>query len=579
MTWFTGEATGPITSGRATLHDSVFLAVLVALSCVPYAGGLGLYSDDWTFLAALHGADGSLRGLLAAVMPIELATRPVQGVVLAALYWLFGLEPLGYHVFNCAVLAAAVLLFYHSLRALGIARPIAVVVPLLFGLIPHFSTDRFWIAVFQANVSILLYFLSLYADIRFVGRSDARSWGWKLLGTLALVGSLLAYEVTAVLLLVNVVVLLYVAGARRAGANGPGAHRDDARGAGALGADHWVRPGTATALAITSNVLVLALTIAYKLTTTVRAEIAGGLRYRALRILTDAAPVHFGEYGLALPMKVARALRYYPDAFITAVSVLVGLTVGAYLLVVLRDAIVQFDRRVSWPAVILMGGVLFGAGYGVALMTWEVGFHTTGANNRTAVGAAIGVSWVFAGVIGWVSSRLPSERLRRVAFAGLVALLAASSTLLTNTVAAFWIDAARQQDELITRIRQQFPELPGGTMLLLDGICPFHGPAPVFATGWDTTGMLQLIYDDPTLRGDIVKPNTELTPAGVRTMLFDDVINVYPYGDDLIAFHAGTGQAFALSNIAAARDYIERVSVPAQPACPPYTDGDGVPIY
>jgi hypothetical protein len=543
---------------RPALYDSLFLAAIVVLSCIPYMGGLGLYSDDWAFLSWLHTADGSYTGLLASVMG-PMGPRPVQGHVLAGLYWLFGADLVGWHAANCLALAAAVLLFHHSLRALGCTRLTALVVPLIFGLLPHYSTDRFWIAAFQANAAILLYFTSLYADIRFVQRSGPTGWLWKVLASVALAGSLLSYEVTAALFLVNVVVLLHVAGVRRDG--------------------RWVRRTIPTALAIASNVVVLALTIGYKLLQTERAEVGGGLRYRALRVLTEAAPVHFGEYGIAMPVKVFRALRDYPDAVFTATSVLIGLAAGAYLFLVVRKAGVRWERGRHWAVMMLAGGILFGAGYGVTLMTWEIGFHTTGANNRTAVGAAIGVAWVFAGALGWISSRLPLERHRWVAFSCLLALLAAGSTLLTNTVAGFWVRAARQQDELIAVLQRQVPSLPPGSTLLLDGLCPYQGPAPIFATDWDTKGMLRLTYGDGSLNGDVIKPNTEVTPAGIRTILFDDWFNVYPYGDGLIVYHVQTGGTYPLPSLAAARDYFERVSGPARPPCPPYTDGDGISIY
>jgi hypothetical protein len=557
MRWLLCESGDAAAGPRTARYDSLFLTTIVILSCLPYVGGLGLYSDDWGFLSSLHHSDGSYSGLLASVMDV-LAPRPVQGHVLASLYWLFGLDPLGYHAVNSVALTAAVLLFHLSLRALGCSRLLALVVPLIFGLLPHYSTDRFWIAAFQANAAMLLYFASLYADIRFVRHSSGLGWWWKALGTLALIGSVLAYEVTAALFLVSVIALLYIAGIRRR--------------------RPWGRGTVPAALAIASNVLVLALTIGYKLTTTVRADLAGGLRYRALRVFTEAVPVHLGEYGIALPLKVGRALRDYPDAVAAAVSMLIGLLVGVYLYRVVRTAVGPFDRA-GWLAVSLLGGILFVAGYGVSLMTWEIGFHTTGANNRTAIGAAVGVSWIFTGAIGWLSSRLRAERHRWVAFSCLVALLTGSATLLTNTVAGFWVSAARQQDTLIAEIREQFSSLPSGGTLLLDGICPFEGPAPVFVTSWDMTGMLELTYRDWSLRGDVVRPNTEVLPEGVRTVLFDDVINLYPWGDDLIVFHAGTRTRATLSSLAAAQQYFQHISVPGRPACPPYTDGDGVTIY
>jgi hypothetical protein len=519
-------------SRRAAVQDCVFLACIIGLSCLPYVGGLGFYSDDWAFVAGLHSAAGSLPGMWDVLASMGLATRPVQGVVLIALYSLFELEVLGYHIVNAAALVSATILFHLSLRALGFARVVAVAVPLIFGLLPHYSTDRFWIAAFQANVSVL--------------------------GTAALVGSVLAYEVTGPLFLVSVLVLWYAAGAV------PGQNRV---------------PRTAPALAVASNVLFLALSIGYKLTTTARADVGGGYRYRALRILTEAVPVHFGELGIGLPLRVVQVLRDHADVTDIVVSLLIGLIVCAYLLSVVRPSAPRLASRVSWPRVALIGGVLFCAGYGVSLMTWEIGFHSTGANNRTAIGAAIGVSWVFAGAIGWISSLLRTERLRWITFAALAGLLSASNTLIINAVADFWTRASQEQHAVIASIRERLPELTPGTALLLDGLCPFQGPGVVFATNWDVSGMLHLYYGDRSLQGDVVKPNTEVTAGGIRTLLFDDVPNAYPYGERLVVHHLRTGEAFVLTGEEAARQYFENVSIPSRPPCPPYTDGDGASIF
>jgi hypothetical protein len=140
------------------------------------------------------------------------------------------------------------------------------------------------------------------------------------------------------------------------------------------------------------------------------------------------------------------------------------------------------------------------------------------------------------------------------------------------------VSAARQQQAIMADIRQEFPELRSVNTLLLDGVCPFEGPAPVFATGWDVTGMLQLTYHDRALRGDVVKPNTVVTTTGIRTMLFDDVINLYPYGEHLVIYPVRTGERFAMTSIDAARRYFTE-DVSARTACPPYTDGDGASIF
>ncbi|HSJ07795.1 MAG TPA: hypothetical protein VK936_13910 [Longimicrobiales bacterium] len=556
-----GDEHGLQPRDRTARNDSMFLAAVTVLAWLPYVAGLGLYSDDWGFVASLHAADGSYHGLLESVMG-PLGPRPVQGHLLAGLYWLFGLDIVWWHVANGMALVAIVLLLHHSLRRLGVPRAIALAAPLLFGLLPHYSTDRFWIAVFQANASVLLYATSLYADIRFVHARPAavRSrWAWKAAGTAALIASVLAYEVTAALFLVTVVALLHAAGVLRRGSRG--------------------RRSLQVALAVGSNVVALALTVAYKLSVTERADVGGGLRFRALRILTEAVPVHFGELGVGLPTRVLHALRHYPDPAIVGVSLVIGLAVAAYLLRLAPSETPARGTGAGWAGVAAAGLVVFVAGYGVALMTWEIGFHATGANNRTAIGAALGVALVFTAAVGWLASLLPTPRLRVRAFAGGIALIAACSTLITATVARFWVAASDMQQDIIAALARDVPELPVGAVLLLDGVCPFHGPAPVFATDWDVTGMLRIMYGDGSLRGDVIKSNTTATSTGIRTILFDDWINVYSYGELLRVYHAGSGRSYTLYDRTDAEVYFAAAAATGTASCPPYTDGDGTDVF
>ena len=551
LPWFGDPAdTGP-RAARTTAFDGAFLAALVLLSCAPYVAGLGFYSDDWAFLAMMHQAGDGYARLVAALMPTGMATRPVQALEVAGLYAAFGVDPLGYHVVNSVTLAATVVLFHLSLRALGFARLPALLVPLVFGLLPHYSTDRVWIAAFQANASVCLFFAAVFADLRFIARDDARRWVWKGLASLAVVGSLLAYEVTAALLLFGALLLGWHA--RRLGR------------------------GLTSLIAIATNVALLAAAITYKLTTTVRADISGGYLLRVLRIGREGAPVHFGELGVALPVRLVQALRDYPNADVLAVGVLIGVCVAARLARVV-PAELDVGGTARAAALVALGGVLFGLGYGVAFTTWEIGFHATGANNRTAIAAAIGVAFVFVGIIEAVARFAPA-RARGTALIALVSLLCASASIVTGTVAEQWVRAARAQDALVDVIRARVPDLAPGSTLLVDGLCPYVGPAPVFATSWDMSGMLQLVYEEADLRGDVLKPNSVVTPAGVRTMLFDDVINVYPFEHDLFVLHARTGEVAALPTEAAAHAWFDTAGIDAHAPCPAWTDGDGSEVF
>jgi hypothetical protein len=571
---------GPRTRGRAdargeegsapTVRDAGFLALLVVLSSLTYLRGLGLYSDDWSLLADLHAwPDPSLLGLYQSLLTSGISTRPLQGMLLAVLYWLFGLQPFGYHAANTLMLAAIVVLFYLGLRGLGLPRLVALTVPLIFALLPHYSTDRFWIAAFQAPLSVLLYVLSLYADVRFVRTADRRRWLWKLLGTLALVGSVLAYEITAALFLLNPFIVWHASRMLEA----PTA-RVRAIGLPVGAPLHWPR----LALLLGSNVLALALAVAYKASTTERTAAMGSLIWWIRHSAQEATTVAFGSYGIALPVKVARALQLHFDPAILAVSLLIGGLVWLYLTRAFDSGAVRSLSRAAWLRLSLMGVVAFATAYAIVLATFEIGFDTTGIHNRTAMAAALGVALTFVAVIGWVSASIPSERVGWRLFRASVAVLAASGSLLVSTIGAFWTDAARQQEVVLEVLRAEFDSLPPGSVVLLDGICRYSGPAVVFETQWDVRGMLRLEFEDRSLSGDVVRPGIEINPDGIRTVLYGDVINTYPYGDHLQVLHVGTGTAHTLESHDAALFYFGEMT-DAGASCPPGVEGYGARIF
>jgi hypothetical protein len=105
------------------LPPPVALALLVAISFLPYVFRLGFYSDDWAFLAVLDaGAQQGFAGLFATLSENpNLYARPVQTVHMMLLHEAFGLEPLGYHLVNSATLVAAAVLMYLASRRLELS--------------------------------------------------------------------------------------------------------------------------------------------------------------------------------------------------------------------------------------------------------------------------------------------------------------------------------------------------------------------------------------------------------------------------------------------------------------------------
>ncbi len=547
---------------RMALRDGLFLAAVVVLSQITYIGGLGLYSDDWAFLGGMHGVSEQTFGNLFQSLMGDLSTRPMQALLLAGLYGLFGLEPLGYHLVNGIIFTGTILMFYAALREMGLSRVVVLAVPLVFALLPHYSTDRFWIAAFQANLSLGLYFVSLYATLRSTRMNGTAFAVWMSLGTAALLGSVLAYEVVAPLFLLNVLIVLYRPWTRQ--------HRNRRSRA------TWKRALIVSGL----QILALILATGYKFTTTERAGSLGDIGtyiWNVKRVVRGAISVNFGSYVLALPAKVWRVLTEYADTLAIIIALVLGVVIFIYLFTSLKKENLTLPRPTTWFLLIGFGLVVFGMGYAIALVTFDIGFSAAGINNRTAIAAAVGVAMSLVGVIGWLSSLLPAEALRRGAFCVFTTLLCVSGFLIIDAIAEFWIRADQHQQVVIRDLRSE--EIPEESVVLLDGVCPYVGPGVVFETGWDVTGMLNVAID-PTLRGDIIKANTQVLEGGIRTQLYDDVIYVYPYGENLLVYDAQRHRMSRLATYESARSYFEaNHSETGTTSCPQGVEGRGVPIF
>jgi hypothetical protein len=544
---------GPGQFRRAAL-DSVFLACVVALSLVLYVRRLGFYSDDWSWLAVCSmSTDQSLVGILRSLYAFDIFwARPVQVLHIGGLYSLFGLDPLGYHLVNAALQVSTVILFSAALRELGLPRTLTLAVPVVYALLPHYSTDRFWFLASIANLSMALYFLSLYANLRALRTRSVGAWGWTLLGVGCLLASTLAYEAPLPLFILNPALVWYRA--RRLSRSAA-----DRR---AMGARVAMLDGSTT--------LALLLVIAFKVLVTTRLGDPIGLVEQAILVASiakQAVVMNFGEEGLGLAPTVWSILRNHPDGPILALAGAAGLGVFGYLLRSTDPSTpASLDRR-SMVGLIAAGLVVFGLAYTIFVPNAAITFVANGLGNRIVIAAAAGVALVMVGALGWASTLLAPEQLRRCLFCGLVALLCASGFLIDNTLAKFWIAAYDQQQAILADILEHDPDLRGGKTLFLDGACPYVGPAPVFAYGWDLTGALQLAYRDDTLRADIVTPLLKIGEAGLSTV--HDREYLYPYGK-LFVYHAGLHLTHQLIDTQAARAYFETVSPDLGSSCPGY---------
>jgi hypothetical protein len=291
-----------------TVRDCLFLGVLVVFAAGIYLPHLGFYSDDWALLGQFTIApDQSFNGLFRLFDFGHLQARPVALAYIVLLYKYFGLEPFGYHVVNTAVLVSACVFLYLDLRSLGQQRAIAVSVSAIFAMLPHYSSTRFWYLAFTVNLSMMLYLISLFADLRILRTRGARVWIWKAVGLWALICSTLAYELAMPLFLLNVLIVWHLSQRRNA------VSRPDKDSSTQFSATFGSRR---LVLLLSSNVLTLLLIAAFKISRSDRlgqhiSLVAHVILY--LRIVKSAAIVSFGTYGFGLPRVIWKIWHQYPN--------------------------------------------------------------------------------------------------------------------------------------------------------------------------------------------------------------------------------------------------------------------------
>jgi hypothetical protein len=561
----------PAWSRRPAAVDCALLALAVVLATALYVPQLGFYSDDWASLAALRMApDTSFAGHYDAMCRGGAAVRPGQCLLVAGPYHLFGLAPAAFAAVNTALLAVGAVAFYLALRELGVARGAAVAAPLLYAMLPHYATVRFWMIASAATASIGLYFGSLYADLR-AGRGGAPRArpAWWLAAAAAGVACTLTYEVFVPMLLVNPLVAWFHArrrGGRRAGQAGD-----------------WFRGPGGLAFLLARAALTIGPTMAWKLTVTDRVG-AGGSWAQQLTwfrwMVGRATEVAFVDLGLALPRVVWRLARYHPNGTAAVAGVVAGVLAALFLAVLARRSPAAVPSPRSAAQLIAAGAVTFGLGYSIFVGTNNSFVTATGIGNRVAVAAAAGVAVLWVGLAALPGVWLESANARATAFATLVGSAFGACVFINTTLAGFWIEAYARERAVIAAVKREFPSPPGATAVLVDGICPYVGPAIVFEAPWDLSGAMAIEYGRlPRPPFDVVAPSTVVGDTAVTTSLYSGILHAdYPYGR-LIIFNVAAGVRRAIPDPAAARDYFARYNPTKSSGCPTGEPGAGVAIF
>jgi hypothetical protein len=144
-------------------------------------------------------------------------------------------------------------------------------------------------------------------------------------------------------------------------------------------------------------------------------------------------------------------------------------------------------------------------------------------------------------------------------------------------LARFWVVAYQQEQQLLARVRQSLPTVASHTTVLLDGFCPYVGPAIVFEAPWDLRGALWAMYRDSTLRADVVSPRLRVEPDSIVTRIYGEDSS-YPYAG-LLVLNARLGAVYPIADATGARAYFAEHNPDLSSGCPPGHPGHGVRVF
>src|SRR5258706_3160252 len=547
------------------MQDCLFLTLVVLTSIIFYIKELGFYSDDWAFLGNFFmSKNQSISGLFQSFYSPQTQMRPLQGLYDSLLYMLFGLHPLGYHSINAIVLILSGILFYAVLRYLKLPRIISLAIPMIYMLLPNYSTDRFWYAAFQSNLSICLYLFSLLAGLHSLYAHSIRSWTWRMLSVFGLILSTLSYEVAIPLFLFNVLLFWNPKAAFY--------HRLSGR----------QPPRNNRLLLILTTFLTLIAIVVFKEMTTIRMEnspFKNLIHYPGyiVFIITSSISVNFIDLGLKLPYILWRILFTFPNPIIFIVGILVGTFIFYYLYSLSSWSNTKISSKSYMLRLTFVGLSVFFLGYAVFFINNNINFTPTGIGNRIAIAASMGIAISLVGIFGVVSNFFTSEKLSKLFFCICIATTCTVGFLINNTLALFWISAYHQEHMILLKIHREFPTFANDSAIILDGFCPYIGPAVVFESSWDLKGALKLMYNNPTLRADVVTPRLKLGNNGLETQIYDQN-SYYPY-KNLYIYNYKYNLVYPLTNAQSSRAYFQKYNRDFSNGCPHGSEGYGVTVF
>lgn len=184
--------------------------VAVELFCfLPVLKHVGFYLDDWVMLNYLSIAPDGFFDAATFYFGIDprVVNRPLEVVHFIAMFKMFGVKPLGYHVFNVVLEVISAWLLYLSLSSLSKHSLSSFIATAIFVLYPSHNITHYWVVSSAVTLSLALYLGSLYLCV--LAASEQRSYLYYLSAVLYCLSNF-NYEVFMPFVSINILVVWYL---------------------------------------------------------------------------------------------------------------------------------------------------------------------------------------------------------------------------------------------------------------------------------------------------------------------------------------------------------------------------------
>lgn len=494
---------------------------LVQLFCfITILKQVGFYLDDWIMINTLSFGPDNFIELLKYYFQEDsrVVNRPIEALHFVCMFLMFGIKPLGYHIFNFVMEVMAACLLFVVLAKLSGRRSIAFLASALFLLFPTHNITHYWIVSSSVTLSLVLYLGSLLCDVIAVLKNKIYL---HFISAFLFLLMLFNYEVFMSLAAVNVATVFFLK-------LKDNSFKNALKTAAIVGLN----------LAIPFVILFVYLKFIMPMigpAWTHRVQFDPGLMVSTLVEGTQISLASFDYFFKQTAMKFSSGLNFQDTLLLILLPVSL---IATFITLKKSDANEsQLDWKqgeyVSALTLTILGLFCVVISYTVFGLNPEYKPTLITIVNRINAGAVIGVAFIFSGFCLFVSQYFQSIKKSATGtglLASLSALLICLFTLTNWSLAHPFIISWQVQKQIMNSVKNNKDTFKEAQSVLLANCPRYVNEAPVFDGVWDFQCMLRLVLKNKKILGGTTCARLHLTK--------DDIKDRSPMGGFLCATHS-----------------------------------------